>query len=198
MFDIVSLAFLLITINASGQGENTANKEIQIPESFELGTSDGVISDYSLNTLKEARSLGVKYLEVSTRWFTNMDFEDQKTLAKEMRENAELAGIQLWSIHLPYGNNYDVSAINDSARLQAIDNQKRFIDIASELGVKRMVIHPSVDRIPDIVRNLHIKALRTSLEELIDYSGKRNLSLNIENLPRACLGNSIKPQIRRS
>lgn len=188
----VIFVFLFFSIESFSQSKNTGSEEINIPKTFELGTSDGVISDYSLNTLKEARSLGIKFLEVSTRWFSNLEFEDQKILAKEMRENSELADIQLWSIHLPYGNNYDVSSINDSARLQAINNQKRFIDIASVLGVKRMVLHPSVDRIPDIVRNLHIKALRVSLEELIDYSEKRNLSLNIENLPRACLGNSIK------
>lgn len=192
IFDVVFLAFLFITINVNGQSENSANKGISIPETFVLGTSDGVISDYSLSTLKKTRNLGIQFLEVSTRWFNNLDFEEQKTLAKEMRENAESAGIQLWSIHLPYGNEYDVSSINDSVRLQAIINQKRYIDIASLLGVKRMVLHPSVDRIPDIVRKLHIEALRSSLEELIEYSEKRNLSLNIENLPRACLGNSIR------
>lgn len=175
-----------------GQSNTPNLNKLQIPKTLELGTSDDLLSDFSIESLKNARQNGVHFLEISLTKFIKLKHEERIQLASMIRENSRKTGIQLWSVHLPYGNDFDVSNINEAERKKNINTQKHFIDIAELLGVKRMVLHPSVDRITGPVRQLHIEALRKSLIELQEYLKGKSVSLNIENLPRACLGNSIE------
>lgn len=191
------IAFFITNCYFSGNGalgqSNTPNlNKLQIPKTLELGTSDDLLSDFSIESLKNARQNGVHFLEISLTKFIKLKHEERIQLASMIRENSRKTGIQLWSVHLPYGNDFDVSNINEAERKKNINTQKHFIDIAELLGVKRMVLHPSVDRITGPVRQLHIEALRKSLIELQEYLKGKSVSLNIENLPRACLGNSIE------
>lgn len=191
-FFILNWGFLGSGFGAFGQNNTPYLNKLEIPKTLELGTSDDLLSDFSMESLKNAKQNGIQCLEISLTEFTKLKHEARVQLASTIRENSRKAGIQLWSAHLPYGKDFDVSNINEVERKENIKRQKEFIDIAELLGVKRMVLHPSVDRITPSVRQLHVEALRKSLLELQDYLKGKSLSLNIENLPRACLGNSIE------
>ena len=191
-FFIMNWGFLGDGFRAFGQNHTPYLNKLEIPKTLELGTSDGLLFDFSIESLKNAKQSGVNFLEISLTKFIKLKHEERVQLASMIRENSQKTGVQLWSVHLPYGNDFDVSNINEVERKKNVKTQKEFIDIAELLGVKRMVLHPSVDRITSSVRQLHIEALRESLLELQDYLKGKSVSLNIENLPRACLGNSIE------
>ncbi|MCE7070132.1 sugar phosphate isomerase/epimerase [Dyadobacter sp. CY327] len=164
-----------------------------IPESWKLGTASGLFPDLTPETLKEVKASGIEHIEVNWKpELVNGTPAERLAFAKNFHRDAKKAGLVIWSTHIPYGKKFDLAETDPQKRPDILRNAKEYIDLAMEMKVKQIVIHPSTEPIPDSERAAKIAACRESLKELSVYSKKKGASLNIECLPRTCLGNTSK------
>ncbi len=94
-------------------------------------------------------------------------------------------GLRLWSVHLPFGGNLDISSLDEIERLKVIFYQSQVIEMAREWGAQTLVIHGSAEPYEDHERSARIEASSKSLAQLQKAAGSMMLAL--ENLPRTCI-----------
>lgn len=127
-----------------------------------------------------ARS-GVEYMEVSSvyQFYRDLDYES-------IAESAEKYGVKLWSLHLPFEADIDIS--NPKYADRTVEIHKEIIDKASSVGIKNFVLHPSAEPIEDEERPLRMELSKKSLARLAEHAAKCGAVIAVENLPRTCLG----------
>lgn len=85
------------------------------------------------------------------------------------------------SIHAPFGKQRDISSLDDSIRLNAIDAVKNAIDACKAIGCKILIIHLNSKLLDDELEDRTKKA-KQSLAQLIPYAQKYKVNIAIENL----------------
>ncbi len=181
---LVSWPFLLIT----GCSEN---KHVALVESWKVGTYTGIMDDFSQESFDALKNAGIDYIEMGSGIFRDKSYEERKAIVADIKEKAAQSGIELWSVHLPFTQVYDISAINDKDRETMINECKEIISLWQPMKPGKFVIHPSFEPIPDEEREQRIANTIASLKILTDYVKKYPGSkIAVENLPRTCLGNT--------
>lgn len=118
---------------------------------------------------------------------------DLKAAWKHVGEYAKDIGLSIWSLHIPYGFDEDISSLNEPHRKAIVNRHSALIEAAAEnLGIRKAVIHPSSEPIPDNERTERLKRTRESLSALCGVADKVGVQVAVEDLPRTCLGNTIK------
>jgi len=117
-----------------------------------------------------------------------------KTDFKAVAASARATGVNIWSLHLPF---YPFQFINIAAPDRAVrDNtvllHKEGIDNAAMMGAKVVVVHPSGEPNPEEDRADRLQYAAESLCTLADYAAQYGITVAVEDLPRTCLGNTIK------
>jgi sugar phosphate isomerase/epimerase len=145
----------------------------------------GKISD---KILEECRLSGIECVELSfpLKYFEETNFVDEGIRYKE---SAARAGVELWSIHLPYGEKVDISSRVKENRNYGIEYYSKLIGTASLMGVKVAVMHPSYEPISEEERKERIAISRESIEILAETAKDAGMKLAVEDLPRTGLGN---------
>jgi sugar phosphate isomerase/epimerase len=135
--------------------------------------------------------VGIENMEVCLLgdWVRNPDNEVSRVCA-EIKDKADKAGMNVWSIHLPFGWDWDISEPDIGRRKAAIDGQIRLLELAAILEPKKAVIHGSFEPIADEERDARISACNDSLRIIGERAASLGIELTIECLPRTCLGNS--------
>ena len=132
----------------------------------------------------ECRRVGIEVAEISLsgEQYPTFDYRAAKTAAAEN-------GIELWSFHLPFVFElYDISKRELSK--SAVGALSEMIARAADIGIKKMVIHPSGEPIEESDRYDRMERAKQSLVTLADCARKNGCVLAVENLPRTCLGRS--------
>lgn len=153
---------------------------------------------FSENQAIEYYNAGVRFIEFSQpeRRFS----DDIDTKADDFRKavnHANKYNIRFTSYHIPYGYDWDISALDEDKR---IENLHRILELAEvinsiqepEIG---FILHPSFEPIQDEDREAHIEQAKKSIKYLADELEKINPNIvwAIENLPRTCLAkNSLE------
>lgn len=141
-------------------------------------------TDYEF--LKELKGCSIDGIELSVS-----EWEVCKIDWAGLAENAKKAGITLWSYHLPFGDRSDISCIDEGARQSAVEWQKELIKKATDIGIKRFVIHPSYEPIADDEREARMNFAKESLRILAEYADTLGAVICVEDLPRSCLGHNV-------
>jgi len=160
-------------------------------ENWRLGTSVGNIMKLDAQQMSDLAKHGFTDIEVGFGRLKTKD--DIKSLSKKIREVKKMADqekINIWSIHIPYGRDIDISLIDEKAREKAIEEVKTMMKLATGLKPEKLVIHPSFEPILDEGRAERLEACISSLPGLLKYAEKLDMHLCIEDLPRTCLGNT--------
>jgi sugar phosphate isomerase/epimerase len=192
VWQIRSFLFALLIL-AGGCKSNQPSQESQatIPDKWALGSSTSLIRDLSPAVLLEVKQSGIDFLEVGwndLNWL-HIPYEDRLANVRRLYAESLEAGITIWSTHLPYGVEFDISTPDDVARKNALALVKEYIDLSIEMNLKYLVIHPSPS-IDEDTRDQRIIYCRESLKELSGYVRGKGVSLAIECLPPDFLGNS--------
>lgn len=130
------------------------------------------------------KAAGINTIEISvgnTQLADALDF-------KEARRLADKYGIELWSLHLPF---LPFNVIDPSVPALADYTVKyfcSFIDKATEIGIKTIVIHPSGEPIAESDRPMRLECAKKSLAALAEYAKAKGAVIAVEDLPRTCLG----------
>lgn len=134
---------------------------------------------------------GLSYLEIDWWYTPDKSFEEKEKWAIGIKERASQSGIEIWSVHLPFGGPYDISQVEDSSRQKAVElNLADMQQSARIVAPKKFVIHPSAEPISNEERSARIEASKKSLQELAAKAKELGIPLLVENLPRTCLGNT--------
>jgi sugar phosphate isomerase/epimerase len=160
------------------------------PDNWAIGTSSGLLSEYSQEELDQLRENGITHLELSSGVFMNKSQEERENWCNEFIMKANKAGVKVWSIHLPFSRTLDVSLIDSTGRINAIREFLDIITICKILNPTVYVIHPSAEPIEDSERPQRIENSIMSLKIINDEVKKQGAKLAVECLPRTCLGNT--------
>lgn len=143
--------------------------------------------------LSRVRQAGFTCAELS---FSHDDYLRRFRLqdtAEALRAFCDGIGLRLWSLHLPFGEYWDVSAVSAQDTMQ---EDRLLLQIAHRLGCRVAVIHPSFEPIPGEHRSARFERCRRNLADLAEYAGGLGVTLGVENLPRTCLGNTSAEMCR--
>jgi len=110
--------------------------------------------------------------------------------AQQLRQAAQKTGIKIWSIHIPYGRDIDISLSDPAGRAKALEEVRQMISLCEYIKPEKLVIHASFEPIPENERARRYQACKESFADLVKIASDYNARLAVECLPRTCLGNT--------
>lgn len=148
------------------------------------GGSQEPITVENFELMKKA---GMDAIEISIASYSDFDFKAAKQISKQ-------TGIDLWSIHSHMDSSFDISSLDNESNKRAIKEFTWLIDKISEIGMDKVVIHPTHTPEPfdQSERDEKIKHTKECLNILAEYGHTKGVQIAVEDLPRTCLGNSIE------
>ena len=164
-------------------------------ETLKKGTSTAFLPSVELEDWKKLKAAGIDCLELSFHYEFYMDTIDFPKNAELYAERAKQAGIELWSIHLPFSPNYDISSENPEDREEILRANRLLIEAAGRIGIKTAVLHPSSEPIEKERRARRFRLSREAICYLRGVADRAGVVLAVENLPRTCLCNKAPEMI---
>ncbi len=163
----------------------------QLPE-WKIGTSLSVTTPDIEKNMQILKRAGIDYVEAVMPSLYRMDVADIITYVNAYKKAADAADITIWSIHIPFGWDFDISLADPILQQRSRQAILFTLDMAKGLGsYKKAILHASFEPINETLRISHIAAFRSCLKELGPFvEEKYNIRLAIECLPRTCLGNA--------
>lgn len=164
---------------------------------WKLGVSVGVTQPDLENFFKYAKAAGIDYLEVGLPTYKKTDLATAVKQVADYKTKADAAGMVIWSVHIPFGWDYDISEIDPVKREACKQYIMVQFEIAKGLGsYKKAIIHPSYEPNDPQRRVAKVAALREVLSEIGPKVEKEyGCRIAVEDLPRTCLGNSSKEML---
>jgi len=155
------------------------------PDAWPLGMSVNAAMPHPLQELKDA---GVGCMELT---FQTLDIFDPKVQRRceDLVRSAQELGITLWSVHIPYGDDWDPSHPDAEVRKAILENVVRLFHLARQWGADKLVLHPSYEPVPAEERDERLRHCRESIRLLSGEAVANGMRLAVECLPRTCLGN---------
>ena len=147
-------------------------------------------SNATLENFERFAKANVKAVEVSVDWRVFQDLDWQK-----ITDDAQKAGIEVWSFHLPFAQELNIASPDENLRQYSVGVLKEEIEKIATFGVKVFVAHASTGPIKDEERHLYITASKKSLAQLADAAAKVGATLCVENLPRHGLGHNVEEMV---
>jgi len=123
-------------------------RDKKAPERLDIGYSISILNITPEN-MSCAKSAGIQYIETSFGGFIdenrNFKVSEEEIIEKikKAKKAADDAGIKIWSVHMPFGKNIDLSLTDESERRQVLFLQKKIIQFCSILQPKIILFHPS-------------------------------------------------------
>ena len=107
-----------------------------------------------------------------------------------LQELVKSRAVEPASCHIPFGAPYDPSASDESDRRANCDRIREIVEKGAELGLAapNYTLHGGMEPTADDERAHRMKQSKKSLEELVPLFQKLHASVNVELLPRSCLG----------
>ena len=102
----------------------------------------------------------------------------------------ETAGLEIWSVHAPFGGGRDLSSLDESVRTETLASVERAFALGESLGCRAIVVHPSAEPIEQADRPERVGRARRSLEQVVEIARSHRVTAALEPLPRTCLANS--------
>ena len=186
---VLAIIFVLVSVLScvrSGQDLDPSSIEKWI-----LGTSVSIREDFSPDAFIQLKNAGIDYAELGLRapqFYA--DSSEREEFCHHIKEAASEAGVKIWSIHIPYGKQWDISDPFETVRQDVIKRHQKLFEIFKIMQPKKAIIHPSFEPNPPEEREARLQACRKSVLVLAAEAETYGVELVIECLPRTCLGNS--------
>jgi len=131
--------------------------------------------------LYEAAARGITYLELlippdAETCVARTEFERVGHLVAE-------AGMQVWSVHAPFGGGVDLSDPDEIARRESMGQIRRACKVASMLGAKCVVVHAGLAVGDDAEQEMRRRQSLRSLNCLLKRTCQLGVQLAVEYLP---------------
>lgn len=158
-------------------------------QTLKKGTSLCFTGSLSAESLAELKANGIDAVEFSfskDKYYNEFDFVNR---AQEYADRVREAGLEWWSLHLPFSRTLDITNLNDAEREEIVNINTEMILAAGKAGCKVAVLHPSSEPISDEVRPERLTYSRKNILRLREACDQVGMKLAVENLPRTCLCN---------
>lgn len=140
-------------------------------------------------------AVGIQHAEFSYSFDYYMNELDFPKNADKFARYASDAGVGLWSLHLPFSFELDISQTRNTWRSYAKYTNRVLIDAAGDIGVKVIVMHPSSEPITADDREGRKRWCREMVMQFAEQCDRLGMRLAVENLPRTCLCNTAAEMI---
>lgn len=108
------------------------------------------IAHVNTATMAAAKAAGIDAIEVSLGVYVDgqtceviADEADIIKQVSEAKKAADEAGIEIWSVHMPFSRKIDISLANEAARGKAVGLHKKVLEYCRILQPKIILFHPS-------------------------------------------------------
>lgn len=163
--------------------------QISATNKLKLGTSTSLLGGSEKTTLEDVKKGGVKFIEYGiSKKLMEASPEECEAVFREVKKNLDEKKLKLWSCHIPFGKQYDISDIEEEHRKIVVGQMTKIILSCHILKPKRLILHPSFEPIKEEEREERMIQSIKSIGELRHQANKIRAVLCIENLPRTCLG----------
>ncbi len=130
--------------------------------------------------VKLCKYAGIEALEPNWRYTENKP-------EKEIIEIADIfksEGIELYSFHLPFTQEDDISCFYETKRRQAIERLIPVMEQAALLGSKALILHPTTNSFSTAIEGLdrYVSQMEKSLSELLPVAERNDLIISLENM----------------
>ena len=176
----------------------TETEGITFPYTYGMHTYLKGGSESWQHYFEQMKAHGFNYVEVQPEGYGSGSAADIKSGCEEVVAAIKNVGLTVWSIHLPYGNSYDISLVNEADRKAVVRNLSTYIRTLCEVYQPRyLVLHPSGEPEPTgSDREKHIEQAAKSVKELSKVAQENGAVICVECLPRTCLGNTPEELLR--
>jgi len=157
---------------------------------LKIGISSCFFPTLTEESFKTLRNEGISALELSMK----KDACDALDY-KQVKEWADKYGVILWSYHLPFAPDIDISVTDEDKRVRFVGYLTSLIKKASDIGIDKFIIHPSREPIADEDRPARMKQSMRSLSELAEFAASCGAVMAVEDLPRTCLGRTAEDML---
>lgn len=140
------------------------------------------INPGNVDMLPAYAAAGFEVMEIS---LPNQSVEENRAFGERALALAKEAGVELWSVHIPFARELDLSNPDEALRLKALELLSPSVGLAKEWGAQVIVVHGSSEPNEDASRGARIIACAQSLKALQQEAGSIRVAL--ENLPRSCI-----------
>ena len=158
-------------------------------KTLKKGTSLCFTGSLSAESFADLKANGIDAVEFSfnkARYYDEFDFVNR---AQEYAGRVREAGLEWWSLHLPFSGKLDISILDDELRADIMKINTEMILAAGKAGCKVAVLHPSSEPISDDIRPQRLAYSRENIIRLREVCDQVGMKLAVENLPRTCLCN---------
>lgn len=160
------------------------------PETWHVGTSFDPYDDSQDLSLEHIMNVGFQCIElVLSGTEMNLNAEGLGRRFDGIMRSAHDLGLNVWSVHLPFGDIWDISTLDNTKRQKILNVHYDWLDWVGRWNVSHVIIHPSFEPIDSALRGEHLETCQKSLNKLADYADKLGIQVCVECLPRTCLGN---------
>lgn len=156
---------------------------------MEYGLSSSLFKAPDRKDWEEMKRFGYTWVEVIDFPLPGETLVEMKKRTAKKAADIKESGLRLWTYHIPFGEDWDISVLEDKAREQNLDRNLEILEQAGELGCHGVVVHPSFEPIPDEERDRRIQCAHESVAQLAKRGRELGLFVAVEDLPRTCLGN---------
>ena len=159
--------------------------------SLRLGTSVYFCKEDYYERLAEMERLGFDAgdFDITSKWFEPDEEEEYYKNLEKGLDAFQKTGMFLNGVHISFGNDWDISAINEEKRKEVVERIKAVFTRTNPYHPYCYILHGSFEPIKAEERTLHIEALKKSLKELRPFTDAK---ICVEILPRTCLFNTSK------
>ena len=143
-----------------------------------------------LKEFQAMKSVGIDVVEICKDDYRDVDL-------KKVKADADSAGIELYSIHSHRHPSFDISSTDAESNQRALKEFFWLIDKISEIGIDKIVLHPTHTPEPfdQLQRGEKINHAMECLDTLAEYAYKKGVWIAVENLPRTCLANTAEEHL---
>jgi sugar phosphate isomerase/epimerase len=191
---VATITGILLASFLSGCSKIPTDSQPLVINDWALATSEGRLESLDRATLVELSDAGFECIEIGMgRIRSADDLAVMQEQAKELNKLAEEIGVKIWSIHIPYGREIDISLIDPVERKEAVEELKRMFSLCEYLHPEKLVVHPSYELSRDIQqdeREKRLEACKESFNVLVKEAAIYGAKIAAECLPRTCLGNT--------
>ncbi|MBR1965007.1 MAG: sugar phosphate isomerase/epimerase [Lentisphaeria bacterium] len=155
-----------------------------------LGSFTYFMTDEVADALRKSKFSRV---ELAFLAYTIDDERSHKSyqLTRDMIKKGEIISS---SVHLPFCTwdeniSWDVAALDENVRREVVKRMKKIIRDNAAIMAPNATLHGSLEP-PQEKHQQHIDQCRRSIEELLPLAQEMGFAINVEYLPRTCIGNT--------
>lgn len=160
---------------------------MKFAETLKNGLSTSYFGRLDRTVFDACAAAGIQSVELSHTYGHYMNELDFPRTAASFGRAARDAGVEVWSLHLPFSGLLDISSPDEAYRQVTMYTHRTLIRAAAEAGARVAVLHPSAEPIADDVRAEHLARSREGIAQLALDAAACGVALAVENLPRTCL-----------